>query len=624
MSLIYLFLALLVFSFLVFIHELGHYWVAKRQGIHIEVFSIGFGKPLYSWKHNGVTWQICLIPLGGYVSWKGEGEKGGPSMYEVEGGFFSKTPWARIKVLLAGPLMNIAFALIAFSAVWAMGGRMKSFEEFSTTIGAIDSKSELAQLGVKPGDTISVYNHHPYHGFRDLVIQGAMKNEMMQISGEKIDYATGETTPYNYHLPPYHREGMMKEIQTVGVLSPASILYFDGFDDKTGPYSPLWGSGIEKGDRLVWLNGEFIFSVNQMQQLLNQRSVMLTVRQNDELKTLQVPRVPIAELEMGEQEQGEFSDWRYEIGEKQEVAQLGFIPYEVDEFGVVRKPFSFIDDDLVQNKETKGDHTSLFEGDQIVAVGDQPVDSGLTLFKAMAKQECFLIVKKASANKEISQTMTWENEDKRLRESIDWSKVKTLAAQIGKPEMQKEMGEYKLIGPISPIAYKTFNEQAGITRPDHISEKLHESLDQENREMLFIGSRLQNQMVLYNPNPLKLLAETTLDTWKTLTSLFTGALSPKWLSGPVGMFKIMHDGWSVGPKEVLYWMGLISLNLGIFNLLPIPVLDGGRICLTMWEWITRRRISEKTMEMILLPFFVLLIAVFLYTTYHDVIRLIGG
>ncbi len=64
-SLIYALFAILGLGFLVFIHELGHYWVARRQGMRVEAFSIGFGKALYSWEWDGVKWQICWLPFGG-------------------------------------------------------------------------------------------------------------------------------------------------------------------------------------------------------------------------------------------------------------------------------------------------------------------------------------------------------------------------------------------------------------------------------------------------------------------------------------------------------------------------------------------------------------------------------
>jgi regulator of sigma E protease len=93
------------------------------------------------------------------------------------------------------------------------------------------------------------------------------------------------------------------------------------------------------------------------------------------------------------------------------------------------------------------------------------------------------------------------------------------------------------------------------------------------------------------------------------------------MSGPVGIVEVIHHSWGVGIKEVLFWMGLISLNLGFLNLLPIPVLDGGHICFSLVEMVTKRPIKAKTMERLIIPFVVLLVALFVYLTYNDLLRL---
>ena len=111
---------------------------------------------------------------------------------------------------------------------------------------------------------------------------------------------------------------------------------------------------------------------------------------------------------------------------------------------------------------------------------------------------------------------------------------------------------------------------------------------------------------------------------RTLSSLVSGDLSPKYMGGPLGIMQIMHHSWGVDIREGIYWLGFISLNLGILNLLPIPVLDGGGICFALFEMITRRKLKAKTMERMILPFVVLLIGVFVYLTVHDISRFIWG
>ena len=89
------------------------------------------------------------------------------------------------------------------------------------------------------------------------------------------------------------------------------------------------------------------------------------------------------------------------------------------------------------------------------------------------------------------------------------------------------------------------------------------------------------------------------------------------------MVQVMHYSWSVGVKEAIFWMAVISLNLGVLNFLPIPVLDGGHICFSLWEAITGKPIKAKTMERLIIPFVLLLIALFVYLTFNDISRLVG-
>ncbi|MBX9745160.1 MAG: site-2 protease family protein, partial [Chlamydiales bacterium] len=95
MDLMYILLAIVGLGFLVFIHELGHYWLAKRAGMKIEIFSIGFGRPLISWVFQGVKWQICLLPFGGYVKIAGMQREGKVEPCDVPDGFYSKSPGKR-------------------------------------------------------------------------------------------------------------------------------------------------------------------------------------------------------------------------------------------------------------------------------------------------------------------------------------------------------------------------------------------------------------------------------------------------------------------------------------------------------------------------------------------------
>ena len=135
MSIASILFAVFGLSFLIFIHELGHYFVAKWAGMKIEVFSIGMGKPIVSWKKNGVKWQICYLLLGGYVKIAGMEGENGKEPHQIRNGFYSKKPLPRIAVAAAGPAVNIVFALLVFAGIYFYGGQEKPFSQYTKLAG---------------------------------------------------------------------------------------------------------------------------------------------------------------------------------------------------------------------------------------------------------------------------------------------------------------------------------------------------------------------------------------------------------------------------------------------------------------------------------------------------------
>lgn len=118
--------------------------------------------------------------------------------------------------------------------------------------------------------------------------------------------------------------------------------------------------------------------------------------------------------------------------------------------------------------------------------------------------------------------------------------------------------------------------------------------------------------------------DNTITIFKILGSLFTGEVSVKNLSGPVGMYSIVDQVKSAGFEMILYLTAYLSINVAIINLFPIPVFDGGRIFIIIIEKIIRRKTNEKLETIINLVGFGLLILLMLYVTWNDIVRLVVG
>lgn len=602
----YILLAILGLGFLVFIHELGHYFVARRKGMRVEAFAIGFGKPIFTWERDGVKWHICMLPFGGYVKIAGMQREGSLEPYEIQGGFYGKKPMARIWVALAGPLVNIAFALLVFTVLWMAGGRDKQFFDFTHRIGWVDPQSALYANGVRPGDLIEKYDGKPFTGIKDLLVSSLMKGETTRIEGIKVDYLSGKKNHFDYTLKTYPSSEMMgkEKLNTIGVLSPASYLIYQGPTLVAG--SPMQASGLEPKDRILWADGEVVFSHQQLSSLTNEPSSFLTVKRGSLVFQTKVPRIKLADLKMTLPEKGEIDDWQHEAALKGSLTELYFIPYNLSPTLNVESKLRFIEE-ADQKKafevcERCPYFTPLEEGDQILAVDGASVHSPHELLAELQTRKMLVIVDR---DPKIEEKVLWTKADEQF-DDFSSKNLQTIVSSIGTDHPVANAGDLHLLKPVLP-------------KP--LSELSKTPLDEKMGQRLVLGIPLSDREVRYNPAPLAQFNEVIRDTYYTLKSLFSGAANPKYVAGPVGIVQIVHHSWMLGVKEALFWMALISLNLGVINLLPLPVLDGGHILFSIIEAITKRPLRSRTMERLIIPFVILIIGFFIFVTYHDITRL---
>ena len=636
-NLVYFVLAVIGLGFLVFIHELGHYLVARRQGMRVEAFAIGFGKPIFTWIRDGVKWHICMLPFGGYVKIAGMQKEGNKEPSEISDGFFGKTPLQRIKVAIAGPVVNIVFALLVFTVLWFSGGRNKQFTEFTHHIGWVDPKSALYENGIRPGDYITKYDGRDFKGFKDLLIAGIMGGETTRIEGSRIDYATGKRTPFDYTLKTYENPTLLgkDKLQTIGVLSPARYMIFAG--PSLIACSPMEGSGILPQDRVLWVDGEVIFSAQQLSALINESTAFFTVQRGSEIFHTKVPRVPLSDLKMTLPERGEIDDWQHEAGLKGRLQDLTFIPYNLSPTLEVEGDIRFIDGadrarafDLYRRNS---DFKPLQEGDQILAVDGKAIQNPYQLLTSLQTRKVLTIVDRDPAH---SKEVLWKNADAQF-DQFSAKDLNAIVASIGRAKPVTEVGTLHLLKPITPKLLSDFSlnqtQKASISKELSQSKKEVESIEdpskrnealkdlEKSQKKVVLGLPLADREVRYNPTPIQQFSDVFKDTYRTLYSLVTGAANPKYVAGPVGIVQIVHQSWMLGAKEALFWMALISLNLGIMNLLPLPVLDGGHILISLIEMITGRSLKAKTMERLIVPFVVLLLGFFVFVTFNDISRL---
>ena len=146
-------IAILVLSVLIFFHELGHFTAARYFGVQVNVFSIGFGKKIYSKMIGKTEWSISAIPLGGYIQMKGQDDTDPTKKSFDEDSYNVKKPWQRIVILLAGPFANFLLAFILYFAIANIG-----VPKLLPFVGVVGTDTPAMSAGFLKGDELLQIN----------------------------------------------------------------------------------------------------------------------------------------------------------------------------------------------------------------------------------------------------------------------------------------------------------------------------------------------------------------------------------------------------------------------------------------------------------------------------------
>lgn len=185
---------IVLLGILVFVHEMGHYLVAKFTGVKVDEFSIGFGKELMGFSDkSGTHWKICAIPLGGYCKFLGDGDASSSTDGEAKlsdedkkYAFSTQSPFKKLLIVLGGPGANYLFAILIFASVFYFAGRI----DFPAVVGEVIQGSAAEQAGILPQDKILSVNGKKVTNFADvrkevdLAADGKVKVEINR--GDKV------------------------------------------------------------------------------------------------------------------------------------------------------------------------------------------------------------------------------------------------------------------------------------------------------------------------------------------------------------------------------------------------------------------------------------------------------
>ncbi len=266
-----------VLGVLVFVHELGHYMMARRLGVRVLTFSIGFGPKLLTVRRGDTDYCVSAIPLGGY------GKMAGETPEETRAGkddeFLSKSKWARFQILVMGPIMNIVLALVVMAVVLYQGAEVPAYEEQPTGVGSVAEGLPAEASGILPGDLIVSIGGKAVPTWEDLFLAVMPRAErelevVLRRDGRSI---TMRVTP---------------EAQTqfgIGDLGVLPVMHPQ--IRNVMPGEPADRAGIQRGDVIVAIDGEPVRPDNALVERINasaNRPLTLTVQRGGREQDIEV------------------------------------------------------------------------------------------------------------------------------------------------------------------------------------------------------------------------------------------------------------------------------------------------------------------------------------------------
>lgn len=530
----------LLLGVLVFIHELGHFLVARACKVRVEVFSLGFGKKILSYKKGDTCYCVSIIPLGGYVKMFGDDPTKEVPEEERKHSFLCKSLPQKTAIVLAGPLMNLFFAMLAFTLINYIGET-----HAPSVVGDIKKGSSAYLAGFRSGDRILSIDGEKTQTWTQVnkkiedsaetwlnfqVISETSHEKNLRIkpktSHEINPMRTSSTSGVIEGLSPF------SEAPILGVISPESIAYKNGFT----PFS-----------QILSINGEQVKFFRQVEALLKRSSGKPLVLEIEDEKSVK--------------KQVSISQWQ-KIKGKTHIRSLGLAS---SQFFIGHIKHS-----------SAAEKQGLKNRDFISEMNRKPLGSWDELLNMMKKYKS----ENGTIHLKISR-------DGKVMEKEILPEVTQFLKPNGVEETRYLLG-------ISPLSYSKTAETV-IFRYESFLESSWKGIKDS-----FVWS------------------------WSILVNIYrliTTDVSYKTVGGVLSIGKYAGETYNLGWIAFLKLMAIISLNLFLINLFPIPVLDGGHLLLFALEAIKGSALDMKVIAVAQYSGFFLLISLLGLTIFNDIFNI---
>jgi regulator of sigma E protease len=540
----------LLVSSLIFIHESGHFAFAKIFGVKVITFSIGFGPKLLRIRGNETEYCVGLLPFGGFVKMLEESKTPEPILPEERGRTFeAQALWKRVVIVLAGPTMNLLFPIALYTSVY-----LEDEQFLPPTVGVV-VPGKPADGKLKPGDRIERVNGSPVTSFREVqrAIAGRIGKPVtlsVERDGRSLDVTV---TPAD-----------VTEVRELDIVEHKGQVGFDSHFPAAvigvaSPDSPAGRASLETFDRIVAINGRRVDRfIDLVDALVDNRGDQVLV---SFLRPVDVPNAlgglcKLAVLEPGTKLLTPLPRLPGSARPQDSQARTADV-FERTGIESADMYAAFVPEGSSEWR------AGLRPGDRITMLDGAPQNLWLTM-----KDEL-----RAGADK--MHELQWMHEGMPRRGFF----------QLRKEQWDDEFGQH----------YERY-----VFRTDHWMPNAPDRLVSNPHRFLYAIERGVEET-----------ASVIRFIGIGLLRLAQGRMSLSSVGGPITLYDIAGEAGAQGPEHFVRAMALLSVNLGIINLLPIPVLDGGHLLFFVFEAARRRPLPLRAREvaslagMVVLAFFIL-------------------
>ncbi|UCD29165.1 MAG: site-2 protease family protein [Planctomycetota bacterium] len=714
---------ILGFSFIIFVHELGHFIAAKLADVRVDKFAVGFGRELFGFSRGETRYSFNVLPLGGYVKMLGQEDfaidkSGELKVKEDPRAFTYKPVGTRMFIVSAGVIMNFIFAAFLFMLVFMIG--MKST---SAKIGDIQPGMPADKAGLRTGDTIVKINGKAIRDRGDLVAAIVLSDpdESMAITYQRPDSVSGEVSTNTVSLRPEMAGD--RNVLKIGVAPPMNTTVALVQDDSVLPAEEQ----LRPNDEILEVNDREVSSFWEVQYILadlrghwGQLKVLrpspedkspgnvLNIRRRAHLYLVPtgtrekdsghllgfVPRRKIGSIEDGSRANladlragdvivrwgGQLAptlseildsiagnpetDIRIEVlrgsgqifrthvrprvrgvfAKSKPKVGMTFYSHESDRLVVADIVTSVTEKIATPAAKLKD---KMPRGAVITKIENNPVSSWYELaerfielagkdvkitwqYEGQAEQSDTIHIPHSlgtTFDLPAASVITSINDVTSKEVIIDGRRMTYTAGNwIGAREILRDF-----IGQTVTVKYQGYGDTTEKTAQVKVTEEMLDTW------MLRLKYRVEDMFtqfditVVRELNPIKAMMIGIRKTWYFIEQvyitmkrmIFTRSMGMEQISGPVGIIKMGSDSVALGLSVMLYFMALISANLGVINFLPLPIVDGGLFIFLIIEKIKGGPISMRVQIATQIIGLALIIGIFLVVTIQDILKFAG-